>query len=265
MVLTGLACVIPFHEGSGTIGRALDSVLASEFCQEIILVSDASPQPLRPALHKRHLQFESSGRLRIVELATNLGQGGARNIGAALCTAPFLSFLDQDDELLPGFHEAALQALLQSPGAAAVEAGADLVRDGLPLLEAGDPRYGLILESVPWNIVIRRSAFWVCGGFPTSKVFRSPVAGEDIAFKTALKACFAVHPLQMAGVRHHVREGSATDRFLARTQVDAQGVHFLDRHPLERDGELARGIRDHVTRAVDNSRAAGRALGRMFN
>lgn len=265
MIPHALACVIPFHEGAGTIRRAVDSVLASDLCQEVVLVSDASSQSPRLALGEDHLQLEKSGRLRIVELATNLGQAAARNVGAALTIAPFLSFLDQDDELLPGFHEAALRELLLHPGAAGVEVGAEVVRDGAPLIDAADPRFKLILDSVPWNLVVRRSAFFVCGGFPSSPVFRSPVAGEDIAFKSALKACFTVHSLPLAGVRHHVREGSATDRFLARSRVDASGVQFLDQHPLEREGTLAREIREHVARAVGSSRAAGRTLGRLFS
>lgn len=245
-----LACIIPFFNGSATICRALDSVLQSQLCDELILVSDASRQPVRFALQHHHLGHERSGRLRVVELSTNLGQGAARNLGAALSTAPLISFLDQDDEVLPEFHALAVSALHDAPNLAAVEVGAAILMNGHPLIDESDPRYRLILDSVPWNVVVRRSAFWACGGFPIGAVFRTEAAGEDIAFKTALKSCFKVAWHPMAGVRHHVRHGSATDRFLNRTKVADGMVVFNDRLPAESDGTLAAAMRDHVLQAL---------------
>ena len=255
--LNRLACVIPYYEGQGTIARALNSALNSAHCDEVILVSDASPNPVRHALHPDHLDCERSGRLKILELSVNLGQGSARNLGAALARAECLSFLDQDDELLPEFHVHALATLDRFPHAAAVQVDAEVLRDARVLIDQGDPRYRMILESVPWNVVIRRAAFWTCGGFPTGSDFRKEAAGEDIAFKTALRACFSVRSISTIGVRHHVREGSATDRFLRRTSVGLDGsVLFHHRYPEELDGSLARALQTHVNRALQNRRIA---------
>ena len=251
--MTRLACVIPFFDGSATIARALDSVLHSPVCDEIILISDASRQPIRSALQSRHIDCERAGRLKVVEIATNLGQAAARNLGAALATAPFISFLDQDDEVLAELHVRALSILDGNPNLAAVEAGADVLFDGAPLIQESDPRYRLILDSVPWNVIVRRAAFWGCGGFPTEAVFRTEAAGEDIAFKTSLKACFKVAVLPLVGVRHHVRHGSATDRFLRRTSVGAnREVVFHTCYPAEYDGSLSAALGQHVGRALAN-------------
>ena len=257
-----LACVIPFFDGSATIGRALTSLLHSPLCDEVILVSDASREPVRSALQPHHVDFEGSGRLRVVEMSTNLGQAAARNVGAALSTAPLISFLDQDDEVLPEFHALAVSALHDAPDLAAVEVGAAILLNGCPLLDSSDPRYRLILDSVPWNIVVRRSAFWACGGFPTGAVFRTEAAGEDIAFKTALKSCFKVAGHPMVGVRHHIRHGSATDRFLSRTSVSADGtVVFNARYPAENDGTLAAAMGHHVSQAIAQRSTVSRLLG----
>lgn len=259
--MTRLSCVIPFFDGSATVGRALDSVLHSPVCDEILLVSDASRQPIRSALQSRHIDCERAGRLKVVEIATNLGQAAARNLGAALATAPFISFLDQDDEVLAELHVRALSILDGNLNLAAVEAGADVLFDGAPLIQESDPRYRLILDSVPWNVIVRRAAFWACGGFPTEAVFRTEAAGEDIAFKTALKACFKVAMLPMVGVRHHVRHGSATDRFLRRTSVGANGeVVFHSRYSAECDGSLSAALGQHVGRAVLNRAALAHLL-----
>jgi glycosyltransferase involved in cell wall biosynthesis len=254
--MTRLACVIPFFDGSVTIARALDSVLHSPVCDEVILVSDASLQPVRSALQSRHLDCERSGQLKVVEMATNLGQAAARNLGAALATAPLISFLDQDDEVLPDLHVKAMSILDGTPSVAAVEVGASVLFDGAPLIDESDPRFRLILDSVPWNVIVRRAAFWACGGFPTEAVFRTEAAGEDIAFKAALKACFKVAVLPMIGVRHHVRHGSATDRFLTRTSVGAhREVVFHTRYPVEFDGSLSSALGQHVGRALHNRTA----------
>jgi glycosyltransferase involved in cell wall biosynthesis len=254
--MTRLACVIPFFNGASTIARALDSVLHSPVCDEVVLVSDASLEPVRSTLKERHIDWERSGRLRVVEMATNLGQAAARNLGAALATAPLISFLDQDDEVLPDFHVKAKSILDSATSVASVEVGASIFFDGVPLVEESDPRYRLILDSVPWNVIVRRAAFWACGGFPTEAVFRTEAAGEDIAFKSALKACFRVAALPSVGVRHHVRNGSATDRFLRRTSVGAnREVVFHSRYPAESDGSLSAALGQHVGRALQNRTA----------
>lgn len=248
-----LSCVIPFFDGAASIARALDSVLDSPACDEVLLVSDASRQPIRAALQTRHLDGERSGRLKVVEMATNLGQAAARNLGAALATSPVICFLDQDDEVLPGFHGKALSVLDANPSLAAVETGASVFLEGAPLIDESDPRYRLILDSVPWNVLVRRGAFWTCGGFPTAPTFRTEAAGEDIAFKTALKACFKVAALPILGVRHHVRHGSATDRFLRRTSVGTSGeVIFHHRYPAESDGSLSNALGQHVESALQS-------------
>lgn len=254
--MTLLACIIPFFNGSATLGRALDSVLASSLCNEVIVVSDASPESLRSCLASQHLESESEGRLRLVELAGNVGQGAARNIGASLSRAACLSFLDQDDEILPSFHVQALACLQQHQELAAVEVGAEIVGPSGPLLGGSDPRYPLILASVPWNVIVRRSAFWACGGFPVEPIFRTEAAGEDIAFKSALKASFSVNYLDVHGIRHHVRPDSATDRFLRRTTVTEAGtVVFSPPYAVEQDGSLAAALRHHVACALENRQA----------
>lgn len=263
--MSRLACIIPFFDGRDTIARALDSVLARTECGELILVSDGSTQPVSQALLPRHLEARASGRLRLVEVRDNLGQAAARNLGASQTTAEFLCFLDQDDEVLEGFHAKALELLESRPECAAVEIGAEIISGGRPILEASDPRYRLLLASVPWNLVVRRTAFWDCGGFPVGEVFRTEVAGEDIAFRSALNACFHVMSLSLRGVRHDVRPGSATDRFIGRTELTDAGLRFLSRHPVEEDGSLQRAIDAHVAAATRASRGSARLRRKTAN
>ena len=120
-----------------------------------------------------------------------------------------------------------------------------------------------MLASVPWNVVVRRTAFWTCGGFPIGQAFRSEAAGEDIAFKTALRMGFATHSISTVSVCHRVRPGSATDRFLRRTFVDHAGhVQFRSRYAVEENGTLAAAMEVHVKQALRNRQSMASLLGR---
>jgi glycosyltransferase involved in cell wall biosynthesis len=214
-----VSCVIPFYNGSGTIARAIDSVIGSPSCLELIVVSDGSPERLEPNLTEEHKAHVTTGKLRIVELASNHGQGAARNMGASISRGAYLSFLDQDDMYLPGFLDVSAGFLDDNPHLAVVEFGAEFVQDGQVVLDAPDPRYFAAIHSVPWNIVVRRNVFWACGAFPVGPEFRTESAGEDIAFKSILRRLYEGASFSDKLVRHHIRNGSATDRFLKGTKI----------------------------------------------
>ncbi|TDR32192.1 glycosyltransferase family 2 protein [Hydromonas duriensis] len=248
--MSQVTCIIPFYNGGDTIARAIDSVIDSPACHEVIVMVDASPQPLSPFLTDAHRAHIATGKLRVIEMATNLGQAAMRNVAASLSTTPYISFLDQDDMYLPGFCEEMSDVLNRHPELAAIECGAEIVKDDKNLLEIDDPRYQAIMFSVPWNVLIRRLAFWYVGSFPVDAAFRTPLAGEDIAFMTPLR-----HFLQTAQdfsrrlVRHHLRDGSATDNYLNRTQVVDGRVVYIEHYENEKNGEWQAAIDKHYAKA----------------
>jgi hypothetical protein len=130
-----------------------------------------------------------------------------------------------------------------------IEVGAEFWRDGRNVLEEGDPRYAYSLASVPWNLVIRRPAFWAIGGFPISSEFRTEAAGEDIAFRMMLSRSFTVARTPKKLVRHFIRPNSATDRYLARTRVVKDKVEFLSSYANENNGVLSSALSAHLRRA----------------
>lgn len=255
--MLGVSCVIPYFDGADTIGRAIDSAVSDPACTELIIVVDASPARLR--LTGAHRDLRESGRLRVIELASNHGQGAARNIGAALAVGDLIVFLDQDDAHIDGYLTFAARFLDAHPEIIALEVGAEFWRDERIILDESDPRYAQSLNSVPWNIVIRRPAFWAVGGFPVSSEFRTPAAGEDIAFRMALRRSFTVARSEAKLVRHFIRPDSATDRYLRRTRVVAGRVEFLSSYEHESDGLLRTAIDIHterVARGLDALRTA---------
>lgn len=244
-----VSCIIPYYNGAETITRAIDSVINSIGCFEVVVVNDASPQPLEPCFNEEHHEYIKSGKLRVITLSNNHGQAAARNIGAAISTGEYLSFLDQDDIYLPRFYEEAIAYMEMNPGLGALEVGAEFVQDDQIILDEPDPRYVAAISSVPWNVLIRRNIFWACGAFPVGAEFRTRLAGEDVAFKTALQKWFPVRTASNKFIRHYIHPGSATKLFLERTEVVDGQVRFKNLYTNENDGSLSHALDIHIQRA----------------
>ncbi|MGL4767189.1 MAG: glycosyltransferase family 2 protein [Formosimonas sp.] len=251
-----VSTIIPFYNGNDTIARAIDSVLGSPQSLEVIVMVDASPEAL--VLTDAQRAAVAQGHLRVVESATNLGQAAMRNMGVSLSLAPFVSFMDQDDMYLPNFCAEMSEVLLQNPHLAAVECGAEIVKNGVNVLNAPDPRYFTTMNSVPWNVLVRRNAFWQAGAFPIDPEFRKKLAGEDIAFKQAIKHYFAVgSDMSRQLLRHYLRDGSATDNYLNRTEIVDGEIVFKEVFENEASGEWNEALQRHwgnVTRDIEMHR-----------
>lgn len=101
------ALVIPYYNGKYFIDRCINSVInQSEPYSEVIIVNDGSNQDEAEYLQK----FISFENFKILN-KENGGQGSARNFGVAHATTKYISFLDQDDFLLPN-HNSSLKANL---------------------------------------------------------------------------------------------------------------------------------------------------------
>jgi glycosyltransferase involved in cell wall biosynthesis len=110
--------VVPAHNRVHLLPRAIESVLAQSLADlELIVVDDGSTD-------STHELVAAIGdpRVRYV-FQQNAGAAAARNHGARLATGEYLTFLDSDDEALPGWLESLERGF--------VEHGADIVCCGL--------------------------------------------------------------------------------------------------------------------------------------
>jgi hypothetical protein len=99
-----VSVIIPVYNGEKTIGRAVKSICNQPFVRQLILVNDASTDNTMAQLEylrDRYFSPEKEIKLVLVNLKTNGGVSMARNKGLEYVTAPFLTFLDADDEFLP--------------------------------------------------------------------------------------------------------------------------------------------------------------------
>jgi glycosyltransferase involved in cell wall biosynthesis len=107
---------IPYYSGIEYLRRAIASVQAQTRDDwECVVVDDAGPESAAAAVLAL-----GDGRVRYERNPENLGLGGNWNRAIALATAPLVTLLHADDELLPGYADAVVRAHAAHPDALAV-------------------------------------------------------------------------------------------------------------------------------------------------
>jgi GT2 family glycosyltransferase len=108
-VTVELSIVIPCRNAAQHLPAMLDSLAADPFDGdwEIVVVDDHSTDTTRAVASARQRDLP----IRVIELTGAGGPGAARNAGAAATAGPRLLFLDNDDEVGPGYLAAMRRAL----------------------------------------------------------------------------------------------------------------------------------------------------------
>jgi glycosyltransferase involved in cell wall biosynthesis len=121
--------VIATRDRPALVAGAIDSALAQTVAAvEVLVVDDGSAEPVRPHL--------DDPRLRLLRLDPPRGVCAARNLGLARARGRWITFLDDDDRLLPDMLERSLQAARAStlpPPVAAISVIEDVDEAGRPL------------------------------------------------------------------------------------------------------------------------------------
>jgi glycosyltransferase involved in cell wall biosynthesis len=99
--------VIPTHDRPGLLERAVASALAQTVPDiQVVVVDDGSAEPVR---------FERPDpRLLVLRNARALGASAARNLGLRVAAGRWVTFTDDDDELLPDMVQVSLDAAERS-------------------------------------------------------------------------------------------------------------------------------------------------------
>lgn len=90
--------IIPTFNRSTTLDRAIQSVLHQEFKEYTLWVVDDGSTDDTPLLLKKWQSFFPTGQMKIISLPNNKGVSSARNLGIKAGQAPWVAFLDSDDE-----------------------------------------------------------------------------------------------------------------------------------------------------------------------
>jgi len=172
-----VSVIIPTQSRPHLLQRAVESAQQAGLDVEVIVLDDASTDTTREVCQKLK-------GIKYIRLDRNQGVAGARNVGILASLAEYVSFLDDDDQRLPGSLDLQLEALAANPEAGFV-CGPVLYadEDGHPTGEIAYPKGSdrdVFWEVLEWNffilpvaVVIRKDCFFRVG------LFNSRLAGVD--------------------------------------------------------------------------------------
>ena len=115
MTKASVTTVIPAYNAGKYVNRAVDSVLAQDDCNLVIVIDDCSTDDTAQKL----AVYADDPRVTVVHAEKNAGVAAARNKGLELCETEYVAFLDSDDFWKPGKLEAEL-ALIKDTDASLV-------------------------------------------------------------------------------------------------------------------------------------------------
>jgi glycosyltransferase involved in cell wall biosynthesis len=248
-----VSCVIPVHNGKRDLRRAVDSVLSQLPDVQLILVDDCSSDGSTALAVE---MADQDPRIVALTLPRNHGQGFARNVGVAAADAEYVTFLDQDDEHVPGWYGYAVDLLQKNPSVAAVKGDIELVDIPVDVSVArGDARWRAMVNSTIWNVIVRKAIYGVLGGCPTSSEYRTREGNEDVALVTALVQHCQMLVSSRIAARHYIQPNGATAYFLRRTTVVDGRIQYLEQTDQERKSALVEGISPYEAQTNRNLEA----------
>lgn len=167
-----ISVIIPTHNRTATLGRAIQSVLDQTFpALEIIVVDDASTD------NTPHILKKYSGKIRIIINETNQGVSYARNVGIQEARGDWLAFLDSDDQWAPTKLERQKQFHDSHPSILISQCDEIWIRNNVRVnpMSKHQKRGGWIFEACiplcivsPSAVIIHKSVFEHIGLFDTN-------------------------------------------------------------------------------------------------
>jgi glycosyltransferase involved in cell wall biosynthesis len=166
-----VSIVIPVYLRQRGVNFALQSLAAeADLIHEVVVVDDASPQPITIAP-----PAALAGRTRLIRLPENLGSSAARQAAVNHATGDLIAFLDSDDVWLPGKLAAQLPYFRKGDPMLAVATGwqeVDLDRGvsstRIPAASADPVDFASGCWFCPGStVIVTRTALERCGPFDT--------------------------------------------------------------------------------------------------
>ncbi|AOX00993.1 glycosyl transferase family 2 [Moorena producens PAL-8-15-08-1] len=225
-----LSIVIPTYNRPHLLPHAVNSALAQTLEDiEVIVIDDASTKLLHLPEHPR---------LKFVQLPKNRGISAVRNTGAKMARGKYLTYLDDDDQLLPHMAQVSLDALekatLPQPVAVlstmeVVNADGKVLRKRIPptlprgkhfFLEEIEPGQSFLSKQ---TLVVERKLLLEIGGYDESFSSR-----EHTEMFLRLNPVCSLLGLPIVTYRQLKHEGPRLSRASSLRQVDFH--RLIDKH-----------------------------------
>ncbi len=251
-----ISVILNTYNRAGLLPRAIESVLAQSHDDFELVVTDDGSTDRTPAVVA---EFEDR-RVRYARQG-NAGLSAARNFGVARSSGRYVTFLDDDDEALPGWLEAFARAI-SSSGCGVACCGVEMVDANQIVTDVREPHdlgapfdhcVGLFHSG---SFVVRRDVFDAVGGYATDLPCH-----HQTEFALRLVPWCRDHGLSVAGVpqplvrihRAHetARRRSDPERFLA-------GTRYILEHHGDRLGRSRVTLSNYLGSAGVSSARLGR-------
>ena len=264
--LPAITVIVPTHNRAALLPRALNSVLTQEFAAfEVIVVDDGSTDNTSSVLSRF-----AEAPLNVVRHAQALGAAAARNSALAVARAPIVAFLDDDDEMLPGFLAATAGAHAMSPAVDLCWTGVIFQhKDGRQKVQdwrrwAGSRRFVNRLAGC-CGISLRTERLRAMGGFDT----RFRIAEDTDLFMRLVESGGTWRCIPQPLMKVDVHPGASLSRS-GNSELHIEHIHrLLEQHGalIEADPTIWRqyhgSLTNHLYRA-GRLREARRELARML-
>jgi glycosyltransferase involved in cell wall biosynthesis len=205
-----IAIIIPTRNRLELARRAVASGLAQTVQPvEIVVIDDGSDVPFT--------MEEKDHRVRIIRNERSIGGTAARNMGLGAASADWITFLDDDDELLPSMVEESLRAAERSslPQPVAAVTGVELVDENgcviatrypVPARKGG--HYFLdvwgVSREVANTLVVQRDVFRSIGAWDAE----IPASREHLDLFLRVNAACSLEAIEVVGARKHLHAGT---------------------------------------------------------
>ncbi len=242
-----ISVVMPTHNREPLLPRALSSVLAQQECAfEVIVVDDGSSDGTAG-----YLRQIADPRLTVLRNDPALGAAGARNRGLAAARAPVVAFLDDDDELLPGFLAESLAAHGRQPAPDMCWTGVIYaLPDGREEIErwerwAGSKRFVIRLAGC-CGISFRTATLRALGGFDADFA----ISEDTDLFMRLVEAGGSWHCIQRPLIKVHAQSSASLSRSADSQRHIEHLERLMARHRALLDSDPAIWRRYHSSLAM---------------
>lgn len=166
--MPAISVIVPVYNTERYLGECLGSLLGQTFVDiEIICIDDASTDDSLEELQKI---AAVDSRVRVVHSESNRGVSVSRNMGIAMATGEYLSFVDSDDRVEPQFYERLY--------ASAAQGGYDIVKGRVRSFNPHTGEISSAWYAMDVDDLIRTNKAYFLYGF-TSAIFRRSYVLEN--------------------------------------------------------------------------------------
>jgi FkbM family methyltransferase len=239
-----ISVVIPCYNAADHLANTVASVVKQGVADtEIIVVDDKSSDD---TLQVAERLSRTTPHVRIIKLPVNGGPAKARNAGLHQATGEYVCFLDADDAYGDKVFASVISTFDANPWLDALDFAITLVNDHRGL----SAYHKRIFENcIPSNIIVRRSLALAVGGFAEEPAFRTELAGEDTAFRAAVREWGVGCRLDGVFLHYLVRQGSHYDEFvnvMEKPETKDERVEILVRAQLMHLKKVRQSMRERA-------------------